>query len=43
MVGTGTPVASEWATYAGPQTDTWWRVVATNPNTRNFTVAAGIQ
>lgn len=43
-VGTGVPVAAEWATpVSGAITDTWWRVTATNPNTRNFTVAVGIQ
>lgn len=43
-VATGTPVASEWAArVAGAITDTWWRVSVTNPNTRNFTVVAGIQ
>lgn len=42
-VATGTPVASEWARLAGPITDTWWRITATNPNTRNFAVAVGIQ
>lgn len=43
-VATGTPVASEWATrVAGPVTDTWWRILATNPATRNFAVAVGIQ
>lgn len=44
VVADGTAVASEWATrVAGAITDTWWRIVATNPNTRNFAVAAGIQ
>lgn len=43
VVATGTPVASEWARLAGPITDTYWRVTTTNPNTRNFTVAVGIQ
>lgn len=43
-VATGTAVASEWATrVAGAITDTWWRVTATNPATRNFAVAVGIQ
>lgn len=43
-VATGTPVAAEWAVrVAGSITDTWWRISATNPNTRNFAVAAGIQ
>ena len=43
-VATGTAVASEWATRVpGPITDTWWRVFATNPATRNFAVAIGIQ
>jgi len=43
-VATGTAVASEWATrVAGAITDTWWRITATNPNTRNFAVAVGIQ
>lgn len=43
-VATGTAVASEWATrVAGSITDTWWRVTATNPATRNFAVAVGIQ
>lgn len=43
-VATGTPVASEWATrVAGSISDTWWRVTATNPATRNFSVAVGIQ
>lgn len=39
---TGTPVASESASVAGAITDTWWRITATNPNTRNFAVAVGI-
>lgn len=44
QVATGTAVASEWATrIAGPITDTWWRVTVTNPATRNFAVAIGIQ
>ena len=43
-VATGTPVASEWATRVqGPITDQWWRIFATNPATRNFAVAVGIQ
>lgn len=43
-VATGTAVASEWATrVAGSITDTWWRISATNPATRNFAVAVGIQ
>lgn len=43
QVGTATPVASEWASLAGAITDTWWRITAVNPNTRNFAVAVGIQ
>lgn len=43
-VATGTAVASQWATrVAGAITDTWWRITATNPATRNFAVAVGIQ
>lgn len=43
-VATGTAVASEWGTrVAGAITDTWWRITATNPATRDFTVAVGIQ
>lgn len=43
QVGTATAVASEWATrVAGAITDDYWRIVATNPNTRNFAVAIGI-
>lgn len=42
-VVTGTAVASEWKRTAGAVTDQWWRVVATNPATRNFAVAVGIQ
>ena len=43
-VGAGVAVASEWATpVPGPITDTSWRVFATNPATRNFAVAVGIQ
>ena len=43
-VGTGTAIASQWAArVTGAITDTWWRAVATNPNTRNFAVVAGIQ
>lgn len=36
-------IASEWARLAGAITHTWWRVVATNPSTRNFVVAVGIK
>lgn len=43
-VATGTAVASEWAVrVAGSITQTWWRITATNPATRNFAVAVGIQ
>lgn len=43
QVATGTAVSSEWATrVAGSITDTWWRIVATNPATRVFAVSAGI-
>ena len=43
-VATGTAVASEWATrVSGSISDTWWRITATNPATRNFAVAIGIQ
>ena len=43
-VATGTAVASEWPTrVAGSISDTWWRITATNPATRNFAVAVGIQ
>jgi hypothetical protein len=41
-VATGTAIASEWARLAGAITDDWWRIVVTNPNTRNFAVAVGI-
>lgn len=44
QVATGTAVSSEWATrVAGSITDQWWRIVATNPATRNFAVTVGIQ
>lgn len=44
QVGTATAVASEWIRRdSGAVTDTWWRVTATNPATRNFAVAVGIQ
>lgn len=43
LVGTAVPVASEWKTLAGPITDTYYRLVTTNPNTRNFTAALGIK
>jgi hypothetical protein len=45
QVGTGVPIAAEWAArVAGPIADhTWWRVAITNPNTRNFAVAIGFQ
>lgn len=39
---TGTAQASEWSTAAGAITDTWWRVTATNPNTRDFAAVIGI-
>jgi len=42
-VATGTPSASEYGTIAGAVTDDWWRIVATNPNTRDFAVSFGIQ
>jgi hypothetical protein len=42
QVGTGTAIASEWARVAGPITDDWIRITATNPATRNFAVAIGI-
>lgn len=42
QVGTGTAVASEWTRVAGAITDTYWRITATNPNTRDFVVVAGI-
>lgn len=41
-VATGTAVASEWQRLAGATADTYWRITATNPNTRNFAVAVGI-
>jgi hypothetical protein len=42
-VETGTPIAAQWAArVSGAITDTWWRVVAVNPNTRNFAAVAGI-
>lgn len=43
QVLTGTARSSEWATAAGAVTDTWWRITATNPNTRDFAVIIGIQ
>lgn len=43
QVGTATPVASEWATVAGAITDDWFRITATNPNTRDFAVTLGIR
>lgn len=42
-VATGTAISSEWSSFTGPTTDTWWRITATNPATRNFVVAVGIQ
>ena len=43
-VASGTAVASEWAVRVpGPNNHPWWRVVATNPATRNFAVAIGKQ
>ena len=39
---TGTAASFEFASVAGPVTDTYWRMVATNPVTRNFAVVAGI-
>lgn len=43
-IATGTPTGSEWAKLGpGAITDTWWRAVATNPNTRDFAVIAAIQ
>lgn len=44
QVGTGTARSYEWGTpAAGAITDTWWRVVATNPATRDFAVVAAIR
>lgn len=43
-VPTGTPATYQWATpVAGAITDDWWRISATNPNTRDFAVIAAIQ
>lgn len=41
-VATGVPASYEFASVAGAITDTYWRMVATNPATRNFVVVAGI-
>lgn len=43
VVPTGTAVASEWTRLAGAQADDYWRIVATNPATRDFVVALGIK
>lgn len=43
QVGTATAVSSEWMRTAGAITDDYWRIVATNPATRNFAVAFGIR
>lgn len=40
---TGTAQASEWKSTTGAITDTWWRVSATNPATRDFAVIIAIQ
>lgn len=43
-VATGTPITYEWATpIAGAITDDWWRISATNPNTRDFAVIMAIE
>lgn len=42
-IATGTPRAFQWSINAGAVTDTWWRVTATNPNTRDFAVFMGIR
>lgn len=43
-VATGTPRTYEWATpVAGSITDDWWRITATNPNTRDWAVIAAIR
>lgn len=39
---TGTAASFEFASVAGAITDEYWRMVATNPSTRNFVVVAGI-
>lgn len=44
QVLTGTARSSEWATpVAGPITDTWWRMTATVPGTRDFAVVMAIR
>lgn len=43
QVGTATAVSTEWKTLAGAVTDTYWRIVSTNPNTRVFAVTIGIK
>ena len=42
-VATGTPQSYEIASLVGAITDDYWRIVATNPNTRDFAVVAGIK
>lgn len=42
QVANATEHASEWSRLAGSITDDYWRIVATNPATRNFAVAIGI-
>lgn len=43
QVGTATARASERKVAAGPITDTWWRMEATNPATRNWAVVVAIR
>ena len=43
-VATGTARTYEWSVLGpGAITDTWWRITATNPNTRDFAVIAAIR
>ena len=42
-VATGTAVQSQWGQATLVTSHTWWRIIATNPATRNFVLAIGIQ
>jgi hypothetical protein len=41
-VATGVPTTYEWAVASVTTTNEWWRVTATNPNTRDFAVALAL-
>lgn len=43
QVADATAIASEFMRTAGAITDTWWRISATNPSTRDFAVVFGIR